>query len=53
MLNKKSPCETCMKVPDPEKGEYKLCKEWNAWFLRRWEEIHSFYKRYSNRRGGL
>ena len=50
MVNRnQSPCLTCVKVKEPEKCEYKLCKEWSAWFLRRWEEIHSFYKRYRSK----
>lgn len=49
MPNEKSPCLTCVKVKEPDKCEYKLCKEWSAWFLRRWAQINSFYKRYGTK----
>ena len=45
MANKDpSPCETCTKVKEPAKCENKLCKDWKAWFLRRWAAIQSYTK---------
>ena len=41
-----SPCLTCEKVKDPPNCENKKCKTWVDWFLRRWEKIHGYYKRY-------
>lgn len=35
----KSPCFTCTRVRDPMKCENKTCKDWQAWFLDRWESM--------------
>ena len=35
----KSPCETCIRVRDPQACENKNCKDWQAWFLDRWETM--------------
>ena len=34
-----SPCLTCTRVRDPKKCENKLCKDWQAWFIDRWESM--------------
>ena len=34
-----SPCLTCNRVRDPGNCENKLCKEWQAWFIARWEAM--------------
>ena len=36
-----SPCFTCTRVRDPENCENKLCKDWQSWFLQRWEAMRS------------
>lgn len=38
-----SPCQTCTRVPHPERCENKRCVPWQRWFLRRWERIHQCY----------
>lgn len=35
----KSPCFTCTRVRDPINCENKTCKDWQAWFLDRWESM--------------
>ena len=35
----KSPCLTCTRVRDPRNCENKVCKEWRAWFIDRWEAM--------------
>lgn len=42
----KTPCEDCTRVTCPDKCENKLCKEWKAWFLHRWDAIHAYGIRY-------
>ena len=34
-----SPCLHCKRVRDPENCENKLCKDWQAWFIDRWEAM--------------
>lgn len=34
-----SPCLECTRVRDPQNCENKLCKEWQAWFIDRWEAM--------------
>lgn len=34
-----SPCSTCTRVRDPQNCENKLCKDWQAWFIDRWEAM--------------
>ena len=34
-----SPCLTCTRVKDPQNCENKLCKDWQAWFIHRWESM--------------
>ena len=41
------PCDSCEKVKDPPNCENKLCKEWKAWFLRKWSKIYGYGRRYS------
>ena len=35
----RKPCLTCTRVKDPVNCENKLCKDWQAWFLERWESM--------------
>lgn len=37
--NSKYPCSTCQRVRDPKNCENKLCKEWQAWFIDRWDSM--------------
>lgn len=46
MASDKYPCDTCVKVGDPNMCENKNCKDWKHWFLRRWAEIQGFGKKY-------
>ena len=34
-----SPCVHCTRVKDPKNCENKLCKDWQAWFIDRWETM--------------
>lgn len=34
-----SPCLECTRVKDPQSCENKLCKDWQAWFIGRWEAM--------------
>lgn len=34
-----SPCLQCTRVRDPKNCENKLCKDWQAWFIDRWESM--------------
>lgn len=34
-----SPCLTCTRVRDPGNCENKLCKDWQPWFIRRWDAM--------------
>ena len=34
-----SPCLECIRVRDPQNCENKCCKDWQAWFLDRWETM--------------
>jgi len=35
----KSPCLTCTRVRDPQNCENKTCRDWQAWFIDRWESM--------------
>lgn len=35
----KCPCLTCTRVRDPQNCENKVCKDWRAWFIDRWEAM--------------
>lgn len=37
-----SPCENCTRVQNPKGCENKNCKDWKAWFLHRWAQIHAY-----------
>ena len=37
--NRKSPCTTCQRVRDPQNCENKICREWQQWFIDRWEAM--------------
>ena len=34
-----SPCLNCTRVKDPKNCENKACKDWQAWFIDRWESM--------------
>lgn len=34
-----SPCLDCQRVRDPKNCENKTCKEWQAWFIDRWDTM--------------
>ena len=34
-----SPCLTCTRVRDPKNCEAKTCRDWQAWFIDRWEAM--------------
>ena len=36
-----SPCLTCTRVQNPYNCENKSCKEWQAWFIGRWETMRA------------
>lgn len=36
-----SPCLYCTRVKEPQNCENKLCKDWQAWFIDRWETIRA------------
>ena len=36
-----SPCLRCTRVRNPQTCENKLCKDWQAWFLHRWESMRA------------
>lgn len=40
--NYPSPCQRCVRVPDPDKCDNKECRPWRQWFLDRWELIHRY-----------
>ena len=42
--NTGKPCETCQRVRDPKDCENKLCREWRAWFIDRWETMRTNIK---------
>ena len=33
------PCTDCQRVRDPKNCENKACKEWQAWFIERWDAM--------------
>lgn len=39
--NRESPCLHCARVRDPKNCENKLCKEWQAWFIERWDAMRT------------
>ena len=40
------PCLTCTKVKDPSACTHICCSEWKYWWLKKWEEIYDYGKRY-------
>ena len=36
-----SPCLTCTRVRDPKNCENKTCRDWQAWFIDRWESMRN------------
>ncbi len=45
MMGKVSPCLTCKRVRDPENCENKNCKQWQQWFVARWELLRQYPRR--------
>ena len=41
-----SPCLTCTRVRDPQKCENKTCRDWQAWFIHRWEAMREGVRRH-------
>lgn len=39
-----SPCLKCTRVRDPQACENKLCKDWQAWFIDRWESMREYVR---------
>ena len=39
--NSQKPCEACQRVRNPKDCENKLCREWQAWFIDRWEAMRA------------
>lgn len=35
------PCDSCIRVKDPEDCEQKSCVSWRKWWLRRWEALRN------------
>jgi len=42
MMN--SPCIHCIRVRDPKNCENKTCKDWQAWFIDRWESMREYVR---------
>ena len=42
---KQSPCLTCRRVRDPENCGNKLCRDWQAWYIDRWDDIRRLIRR--------
>ena len=38
-MSHNSPCLTCTRVRDPQNCENKTCRDWQAWFIDRWESM--------------
>ena len=36
-----SPCLTCTRVKNPKNCESKVCKDWQTWFIARWDAMRS------------
>ncbi len=47
-----SPCMNCSRVKDPGNCENKCCRQWSAWFMQRWSQIHGFYQKYGKQEDG-
>ena len=39
-----SPCLTCTRVRNPSNCENKLCKDWQAWFIDRWDAMRAYVR---------
>ena len=44
-MKHESPCLTCTRVRDPKNCENKTCKDWQAWFIDRWEAMRDFVRK--------
>ena len=40
-----SPCFNCTRVRDPKNCENKTCKDWQAWFIDRWETMRDHVRK--------
>ena len=43
-MTPKSPCLTCTRVKDPKNCENKTCRDWQAWFIDRWESMREYVR---------
>ena len=39
-----SPCLTCTRVKNPQSCENKACKEWQSWFVDRWDSMRRYVR---------
>ena len=39
-----SPCLNCTRVREPQNCENKTCKDWQAWFIDRWESMREYVR---------
>ena len=39
------PCSECTRVGNPGKCENKDCPTWREWFLKKWSEIHNYWRK--------
>lgn len=44
---KDSPCLTCSRVRSAADCENKQCRQWQIWFLGRWQQINGYYEKYT------
>lgn len=42
----KKPCDTCTIVKFPGGCERKQCREWQVWWLEKWEETRKIVQKY-------
>lgn len=38
---KESPCMTCRRVRNPQDCENKMCRQWQSWWVNRWNAIRA------------
>lgn len=48
-MKKESPCLTCRRVRNPDGCENKQCKDWQAWFIDRWEAMRKMIRQQMER----
>ena len=47
-----SPCVSCKRRKEPNLCESKCCRDWQEWWLARWECIHRYGLRHLGRKEG-